>query len=94
MSANYYRRPWDESRGDEYDSWGTSVYSFETDLSGVVLRQLQIYEDGHILKYEESHAEDGYGMIAAHPLPLDEFEAFRITKTDFEEAWAKAVRTK
>lgn len=94
MRVNYYKRPWDESRGDEYDSWGTSIYFFETDLSGAALRQLQIYKDGHILKYEDSYPEDGYGMIAACPLPVDEFEPFRITKTDFEKAWADAVRSK
>jgi hypothetical protein len=93
MSTYYFKRPWEESRGDEYDSWGTSIYLFEAAPDGTVLKQLQIYEDGHTLKYDESHSEDIYGMLSAHELDLNEFANFSITQKDFEEAWQTSSAT-
>jgi hypothetical protein len=93
MGIHYFKRPWEESRGDEYDSWGISVYFFETETDGSVLKQLQIYEDGHILKYDKFHIEDIYGMLATHQLDLNEFSTFAITQREFEEAWQASSTT-
>ena len=27
--TRYYKRNWEETRGDEFDSWGTSIWYFE-----------------------------------------------------------------
>jgi hypothetical protein len=34
MDDRFYRRRWDESRGDEFDAWGHSVWYFEVDNDG------------------------------------------------------------
>lgn len=40
------RKTWNELRGGEFDSWGTSICFFETDAAGVVIRQIETYKNG------------------------------------------------
>jgi hypothetical protein len=85
---NYYRRLWDETTGDDLtDSWGTSTFFFETDTDDNVLRQLQVFENGKVLKYWDNFVGDAYGMLTDQPLDSDEFEKYRISKNEFEQAW-------
>jgi hypothetical protein len=86
----YFKRPWDEDRGDEYASWGTSIWYFEVNDQWEVLRQLEVYESGTILAYDASHLEDRYGMLADQELPPEEMPPFEITKAEFEQAWNSA----
>ena len=54
----YFKRNWNETRGDQYDSWGKSVWFFETDNNGEVLRQIEVYDNGKVLKYDNQNIED------------------------------------
>ena len=64
MTLYYFKRPWDETTGDpETNAWGTSDY-FETDDKGDVYRQLQIYQQGQSLRYDQNHLEDQYGGLS------------------------------
>ncbi|UII25050.1 hypothetical protein LVD15_17265 [Fulvivirga maritima] len=83
----YFKRHWDETRGDDYDSWGTSDWWFETDETGEVIRQMEFYEAGPVLKYNELYPEDKYGGLSEVPLDLKEFKDFAITEQDFENQW-------
>lgn len=85
----YYKREWKESRGDEYDSWGTSIWYFETSDLGIPIRQMEIYESGNILKYSEQKPFDKFGQLGVHELDLDEFQNFEIGKDEFEKNWFK-----
>ena len=50
----YFKKNWEETTGDELtDDWGVSIFYFETDDSLNVLKQIQIFENGKILKYDE-----------------------------------------
>jgi hypothetical protein len=84
----YYKRPWDESRGDAYDSWGRSVWCFEIDDEGYAVRQMERYENGPVLKYDANHPEDEYGGLGEKPIDRHEFGAFEITAEEFSAAWA------
>jgi hypothetical protein len=91
--ARYFKRRWDECRGDEYDSWGCSVYYFEVDEQLVPVKQMEIYENGNILKYDRAHIEDQYGDLSQCPLELqgeEGFEPFEITGEEFVRAWGAA----
>ena len=57
----YFKRNWNETRGDQYDSWGKSVWFFETDCNGEVFRQIEVYDNGKILKYDKQNIEDEFG---------------------------------
>lgn len=84
---NYYKRNWNETREDQYDSWGKSIWYFETDDKGVVLRQVEAYENGKVLKYDNQNIEDEFGGLADQNLDLNEFVEFSIEKEEFENKW-------
>lgn len=90
MSFRYYKRAWDEPRGDPFDSWGSSVWYFEVDEASYPVRQLERYEHGPGLKYSSVHVEDFYGGLGDQPLDREEFAAFEISKEEFDEAWSSS----
>src|SRR4051812_34097671 len=51
VPSHFYRRRWDETRGDEFDSWGHSLWYFETDDEGWPIRQVELYDAGRVLRY-------------------------------------------
>ncbi|HEV2125576.1 MAG TPA: hypothetical protein VGW38_22720 [Chloroflexota bacterium] len=90
--ANYYRRPWNEVRGDDQNAWGPSVWFFEVDANGSVLRQVEQYEKGPTLGYGVDLTEDAWGGLASSALDLAEFEPYEIIAAEFEAAWAQVQR--
>lgn len=83
----YYKIFWDESRGDEYNDWGTSWWYFEVDSDSQIIRQLELYNNGNLLVYGQDHLEDEYGGLAESR--FDEFDEgidiVEIQLTDFEQ---------
>lgn len=86
----YYKRKWDENRGDELDSWGTSVWYFEIGEDKYISRQIELYENGNRLKYHSKKTFDDYGRLGTQPLNEDEFKEFEIEKDEFEVEWGKS----
>lgn len=90
MTLYYFKRHWDETTGDALtNSWGTSTYFFETDEEGEVLRQIEVYDNGHILRYDKNYVEDEFGGLSEVPLDLTEFDEFKIENIEFEQVWTK-----
>lgn len=90
-TLKYFKRYWDETTGNDLtNSWGTSYYYFETDDQLNVLRQLEVFENGQILKYDTEYLEDKLGGLSEVPLD-EEFEAFQIDKTEFEQIWLSST---
>lgn len=86
MSDQFFRRRWEERRGDEFASWGLADYLFATNAEGVVEAQWEIYDDGHVLVYDVDYPEDDFGFLPDQPLDLEEFGPHRIDRADFEAA--------
>lgn len=86
-SPKYYKRNWEETREDEYDNWGKSIWYFEIDNEGYAMRQIEKYENGKKLKYDLKNIGDEFGGLADQPIDLEEFVNFEITKNEFEEQW-------
>lgn len=86
----YYKREWNESRGDEFDSWGTSMWYFEVGGERYVTRQIEIYENGNRLKYHSEKQFDDYGGLGTEPLDIIEFKEYEIGKDEFETEWQKS----
>lgn len=86
----YYKRKWDETRGDEFDSWGTSIWYFEIEEDKNITRQIELYENGNRLKYHLDKRFDDYGGLGTEPLDVIEFKEFEIDKNEFEIEWKKA----
>lgn len=89
MDCKYYRRHWDEDRGDEYAVWGTCTYLFAVDGEGWPQRQIEVYDDRTVLFYDPVHFHDQYGGLADQPLdPADtEWSQYEISAEEFEQAW-------
>lgn len=87
MTLRYFRRPWNETRGDAHDDWGTSIWYFEVGDDLFPLRQIERYERGPVLRYSSEHTEDEFGGLGDQALPVEEFAAFEISAEDFEAAW-------
>jgi len=88
METFYFKRLWEETTGDPLtDSWGTSTFFFETNQYGDVLRQIQLYENGKKLRYDEQNLEDQFGALSGVSLDLVEFNEFKISKDEFEKEW-------
>lgn len=84
MAFKYYRYNWDESRGDEFDSWGKSIWYIEVGSDGYITRQLEVYENGTKLKYSESNPEDEFGRLSDQLFDMDVFDGVEIGKEEFE----------
>lgn len=80
----YYKRYWDESRGDDFDSWGESHWWLEVCPDGSVSKCFHIYQNDIVLLYTKAHDEDEFGMLPEGAIEFDEFKEFKITKSLFE----------
>jgi hypothetical protein len=83
----YFRRYWNESRGDAHDAWGCSWWTFETDDAGGVTRQVVVYERGPTLRYDDGRPDDESGGLSERPLDLDDFAEFEVPRAEFERVW-------
>jgi hypothetical protein len=88
MSMRYFKRAWDETRGDEFNAWGTSTWMFETDDEGNAVRQIELYANGSVLTYDRVHLHDRYGMLSDKALDVDDFAPYEIASGEFEDTWS------
>jgi hypothetical protein len=88
----FFKRHWSESRGDEYDHWGTSTWYVEVGDDLYPTRQLEVYESGDSLAYDATHVADEYGGLGDQPVEGAEWERFEILAVEFEAAWQAAIR--
>lgn len=79
----FYRRRWDESRGDEHDDWGPAVYYFWV-LHDVVEQQVELYDSGVMLAYDRYHREDQFGALTGERLDPVEWAPFEIDLVDYQ----------
>jgi hypothetical protein len=86
----YFKRYWNEPRGDTHNAWGFSWWFFETNSKGEVFRQVEKYDSGRTIYYDIEHREDEFGGLTQTVLDLKEFEQFEINREEFEDVWEKA----
>jgi hypothetical protein len=85
----YVKRRWSESRGDQHDGFGHSLWFFEIDPACNVIRQIEEYDDGTIRGYSLQMPRDDFGGLSTVPLDdsLADFEF--IIAAEFNELWKK-----
>lgn len=86
-------RPWfkrrrDESRDDQFDSWGAATYFFEVDEDCWPMRQVEIYDDGPALRYGPDRIEDEYGQLGDARRALEDWTGWAISEAEFERVWS------
>jgi len=84
---HYFKRQWQESRGDAHDDWGVSTWYFETEADMWPTRQIEVYANGKILRYDHQRTEDEFGGLSQAPLEAVEFAPFAIAQPEFEQIW-------
>jgi hypothetical protein len=89
VKDRFYRRRWDEPRGDEFDGWGRSLWYFEVDADGWPVRQIEVYDAGPALRYGPEHEEDRYGSLGQASLydSEEDWSPYVITRDTFERVW-------
>jgi hypothetical protein len=79
--------------GDDYVSrlvdWGRSAIYFETSEEGFVSRQIQLFESGIVLTYDEDHSHDEHGWLYLNPVYSDPPRTVAVTSKAFNEAWMR-----
>lgn len=88
--TKYYKRTWNELRGDQFDTWGTSIWYIEIGMNNYPTRQIELYENGNRLKYHSEKTFDDYGSLGDQAIDILEFQEFEIEKTEFEIEWNKS----
>ena len=86
----YDRYRWNETRGDEYDSLGHSTHLLEVGEDEYAVRQMEIYDNETVLKYNSQHLSDEYGMLADKALDAEELKESgteNISAEEFEVIW-------
>jgi hypothetical protein len=79
----YYRRRWEEPRGDAHDEWGPSTWFFEV-VDGHATRQIERYDNGPTLVYDAEHDDGEYGHLTYAEFDVEEWAAFEIDAATFE----------
>jgi hypothetical protein len=57
-----------------------------------VKKQVEVYDNGNVLVYDEEHPEDEHGRLSLVPLSLDDFEEFEVDAAEFERQVAALSR--
>lgn len=88
----YFRRHWDEDRGDEHADWGGVTYYFEVDEALMPTRQIEIYDAGPTLRYSKEAPTAPNGFLSDQPLDSNDFAPFEVNQAVFEVAWQSGIK--
>ncbi|MCA8988556.1 MAG: hypothetical protein KDA78_12985 [Planctomycetaceae bacterium] len=86
-SCQYFSREWNPPSDELCQTWGPAKYLFEVHSDGNVSRQIQLYENGLFILYDEICPEDQYGSRSSAKLDFQEFEPFQFSRDEFFNAW-------
>jgi hypothetical protein len=80
----------DEGHHSRGVNWGGDpTYWLEVNERGDAERELQVYPNGTVLRYDLAHWEDEYGALSVMVIDSEEnsWAGLEITKDEFEEQW-------
>ena len=86
-TCHYFRRYWAEDSGGLCEGWGGSTFLFEVHTDGFVARQIQMFDNGAFILYDEICDQDEYGGRSTEKLDVAEYGPFRITRAEFFDRW-------
>ncbi len=79
---------------DRPAEWGRSAIYFETSEEGFVGRQIQLFESGIVLAYDNNHYHDEYGWLCGMDIHPEPPNTVLITRKEFNEAWMRHTDAK
>ncbi len=86
---NYFKSIWNEKVAEE--EWGNSIWFFEIRADGYPNRQIEVYENGIRLKYDNEHSNDKFGQLGDQSMDENSNENWgdNISANEFESEWKK-----
>jgi hypothetical protein len=92
VASKYYTFREDVSRED-FPFWGGCHWYVEVDGQDYITRQIEAYDNGSYLKYDEHEDEDAHGQMNPYPFYDWEYQnSSEITKEEFEGKWGQAKK--
>lgn len=88
VPARWYRRNWDGPNGEEPDRGPGTLY-LEASLDGTCLRQVGIYDNGLKRNDDWRELDENHEFLRPDPVRHESLADYRITRQDFEHAWAR-----
>jgi len=64
---------------------------FEVQPDGYVARQIELFDNGNVLLYDEVIREDEYGGRSIVTLEFDEYDEFEIDRAEFLRLWQPSI---
>jgi len=86
-SLRYFKYFWEDDPGGDLAGWGTSLWYTEVDAGGEILRVLQSYAAGQVLRYDDSWPQDEFGGMPEGIVDQDEIRELEISGEEFFAAW-------
>ncbi len=83
----YFKYRWKETRGDDFDDWGFSTFYIEIDEDLYPNRQIELYDNGNKLHYDNENVTDEFGYLGDKSIEEDTEKLTPISKEDFERVW-------
>ena len=84
----YFKRYWNECLAqDGTTAHGWTWCFFETDEKNKVLRQVDMYESGHTLRYSIAYPRSKFGGLSDEPLDTGDANLFESGENEFNRAW-------
>ena len=84
--------------GDDYvdhpAEWGRSAIYMETSEEGFVARQIQLFESGVVLAYDDDCYHDDFGWRYLSPVYTDPPRTVPITSKEFHKVWVRRTQAK
>ena len=89
--CRYYKRYWGEDSGGLCAGWGGSHFYFEVHADGNVARQIQHFDNGSLLLYDECNDDDRFGSRSTVALDAYEYGPYAIDRTEFIANWRPSI---
>jgi hypothetical protein len=83
----YFEFHWNENDVGPSGTWGSSEWFVETDDEKNIVRQITVFSNGNVLKYDLDHREDEFGSLGDQPVQLQNGVS-EMPEDDFEFKWS------
>lgn len=77
----------------EHNDWGSVIVYYETTDDLAPSRQVEIFQNGNVLKYDTNNATDQFGALQVNDLESAESEGEPLPRGEFEQFWNVVPKT-